>query len=225
MFNLEQSIADWRRQMLAAGIKMPVPLEELEIHLREEIGRLVKSGKDAQKAFEEAIQLIGKANMINNEFKKVKEPLEARFTKVVGIVFLVVISLAACCFSLLLADAMFLLHHYKIDQSSVATVGQLVSGFAAIAAFTLFAWSWRLCPGIFPAISKKALKIIPICGCVSLLFWTAVVVFRIVVPHPDATFGQVALLMWAILVPPTALGGLILGLDAAARKKAASAGS
>jgi hypothetical protein len=100
-----------------------------------------------------------------------------------------------------------------------------VSGFAAIAAFTLFAWSWRLCPGIFPAISKKALKIIPICGCVSLLFWTAVVVFRIVVPHPDATFGQVALLMWAILVPPTALGGLILGLDAAARKKAASAGS
>ena len=39
MFDLEQSIADWRRQMLAAGIKTPVPLEELESHLREEIER------------------------------------------------------------------------------------------------------------------------------------------------------------------------------------------
>jgi len=39
MFELEKSIADWRRQMLAAGIKSPLPLEELEIHLREEIER------------------------------------------------------------------------------------------------------------------------------------------------------------------------------------------
>ena len=37
MFSLEKSIAGWREQMLAAGIKAPVPLEELEIHLREEI--------------------------------------------------------------------------------------------------------------------------------------------------------------------------------------------
>ena len=37
MFNLEQAIAEWRQQMLATGIQTPVPLEELEIHLREEI--------------------------------------------------------------------------------------------------------------------------------------------------------------------------------------------
>ncbi len=30
MFDLENAIADWRRQMLAAGIQTPVPLEELE---------------------------------------------------------------------------------------------------------------------------------------------------------------------------------------------------
>ena len=30
MFDLEQAIAGWRRQMQAAGIKTPVPLEELE---------------------------------------------------------------------------------------------------------------------------------------------------------------------------------------------------
>ena len=49
MFDLEQSIGKWRRQMLAAGIKTPVPLEELEIHLREEIERQIKSGLNEQK--------------------------------------------------------------------------------------------------------------------------------------------------------------------------------
>jgi hypothetical protein len=37
MFDLEQTISEWRRQMLSAGIKTPVPLEELEIHLREDV--------------------------------------------------------------------------------------------------------------------------------------------------------------------------------------------
>jgi len=37
MFDLEQAIIAWRQQMLAAGIKSPVPLEELENHLRDEI--------------------------------------------------------------------------------------------------------------------------------------------------------------------------------------------
>jgi len=37
MFDLEQSVSDWRRQMLAAGIRTPVPLDELETHLREDI--------------------------------------------------------------------------------------------------------------------------------------------------------------------------------------------
>ena len=51
MFDLEQSIAEWRQQMLAAGIKTPVPLEELEIHLREEIERQMKSGLNEQTGF------------------------------------------------------------------------------------------------------------------------------------------------------------------------------
>ena len=70
MFNLEKSIADWREQMLAAGIKTPVPLEELEIHLREEIERQMKSGLGEQKAFEISIQQIGQPKRLKNEFNK-----------------------------------------------------------------------------------------------------------------------------------------------------------
>jgi hypothetical protein len=71
MFDLEQSIADWRKQMLAAGIKMPVPLDELEIHLHEEIERQIKSGLSEQEAFNSAVQKIGQAKPIKIEFKKI----------------------------------------------------------------------------------------------------------------------------------------------------------
>ena len=72
MFDLEKSIADWRRQMLAAGIKTPVPLEELESHLREEIERQTKSGLYEPEAFNVAVRRIGQASMLKTEFKKVE---------------------------------------------------------------------------------------------------------------------------------------------------------
>jgi hypothetical protein len=72
MFDLEQSIVDWRRQMLAAGIKTPMPLEELEIHLREEIEQQIKSGLNPQRTFENAVQKIGQANLLKNEFQKAR---------------------------------------------------------------------------------------------------------------------------------------------------------
>lgn len=71
MFNLEQSIADWRKQMLAAGIQAPTPLEELENHLREEIERQIHLGLNAQSAFDLATRKIGQAGLLKIEFKKV----------------------------------------------------------------------------------------------------------------------------------------------------------
>ena len=69
MFNLEQSITEWRQQMLAAGIKTPVPLEELESHLREEIEAQMKSGMNPQDAMEAARKIIGKGPELRKEFK------------------------------------------------------------------------------------------------------------------------------------------------------------
>src|ERR1019366_5357897 len=82
MFDLEKSIADWRRQLLAAGIKTPVPLEELESHLREEIERQAKSGLDEQKAFEISVQRVGQPKVLNSEFKKSERALMKRTAKI-----------------------------------------------------------------------------------------------------------------------------------------------
>jgi hypothetical protein len=70
MFDLEQTIANWRAQMLVAGIKTPVPLDELENHLREEIGRLTKSGLSEQSTFEIAAGKIGQPGKLKRNLKK-----------------------------------------------------------------------------------------------------------------------------------------------------------
>jgi hypothetical protein len=73
MYNLEQSIEEWRRQMLTAGIKTPVPLEELEIHLREETERHTEAGLNKSQAFQAAVEKIGQAHLLQREFKKVEK--------------------------------------------------------------------------------------------------------------------------------------------------------
>jgi hypothetical protein len=58
--------------MLAAGIKTPVPLDELESHLREEIERQVKSGLSEPIAFEVSVRQVGQPQVLRSEFKKVE---------------------------------------------------------------------------------------------------------------------------------------------------------
>jgi hypothetical protein len=74
MFDLEQSIAEWRRQMLASGIKTPMPLDELESHLREDIRALVSAGNPADQAFQLAISRLGSPGPLRTEFNKLKNP-------------------------------------------------------------------------------------------------------------------------------------------------------
>jgi len=58
--------------MLAAGIKAPALLEELESHLRDEIEREMKLGLslNEQEAFNYAVQKIGQAGAIKTEFER-----------------------------------------------------------------------------------------------------------------------------------------------------------
>lgn len=78
MFNLEQSIVEWRQQMLDAGIETPAPLEELEFHLREEIERRINSGLSELEAFKAAVQNIGQGHALQSEFIKVEHEFKTK---------------------------------------------------------------------------------------------------------------------------------------------------
>ena len=83
MFDLEKSISDWRRQMLAAGIKTPVPLEELENHLREDVEERMRSGATAQQAFETTVRQIGRGEMLQPEFARAGETIYEQLKRLV----------------------------------------------------------------------------------------------------------------------------------------------
>jgi hypothetical protein len=81
MFDLEQSIADWRKQLDVAGIRTPALLEELENHLRGIVEELLRSGSNQQEAFDRAVERIGRIETIRNEFDKISPALPGELMK------------------------------------------------------------------------------------------------------------------------------------------------
>jgi hypothetical protein len=150
MFDLEKSIADWRAQMLAAGIKTPVPLEELEGHLREEIERQVKSGLNKREAFNTAVTKIGQARALKLEFKKAAASMEAQFVKLAGIACAVI----AGFFSLWTLLVLLTVHEASLAERGL--------GLAAIASIIL---SWRYGHGFLPVISGPQVRVVAGVAC------------------------------------------------------------
>jgi len=71
MFNLERAILEWRVQLVAAGVNNPEIVDELESHLREDCARRVESGESEERAFELAVQSVGQASVLKDEFSKI----------------------------------------------------------------------------------------------------------------------------------------------------------
>jgi hypothetical protein len=86
MFNLDQCIAEWRQEMIAAGIESPVPLDELESHLRDDVNEQMRSGWSAPQAFEAAVQRLGHAHLLKLEFKKVGTGEGIQMKRIVAVI-------------------------------------------------------------------------------------------------------------------------------------------
>ena len=216
MSDLEKSIAEWRKQMLAAGIKVPAPLEELEIHLREEIERQMTTGLNPQDAFTFAVQKLGPAHSVQNEFMKVDKTRSALEWKLTEIGLTLVTILVPLLFGgIVLQRASF------IDM----TAAEELSSLAALAAFSLLAWSGRLGHRLLPVIQNKRIRdaILYSC-CVPLMLWW-VFFFMLILPRHDFTMGEfLVAFTWAIITPVGVCIGLNWGIETAARKRSAPAG-
>jgi hypothetical protein len=188
MFDLEPSIAEWRKQMLAAGIQTPVPLEELEIHLREEIEQRIKSGLNEQKAFEIAAGKIGQASPLKKEFKKVNEVDKAQQRKRAALIFAGSLGLYSLIFTRLLI---------KSDLTS----NERLLGFASVATTLLSVYAvWKILPRFFPFIANKAAQsALGLIGGISGMGWFFVFVYFIL-PRYDFTLGQLQVaILWAFV--------------------------
>ena len=96
MPDLEHAIAEWRQQMLAAGMTAPATLDELESHLREETKQQLDSGRDEVSAFATAAEKIGQPGLLKAEFGRARGFMgwlgadwEARTMRVLSLLWLV----------------------------------------------------------------------------------------------------------------------------------------
>ncbi len=197
--------------MLAVGIKTPVPLDELECHLREEIERQTKAGLNEQGAFASAVQKLGPAHTVQNEFMKVDQTHSALKWKRMEIG----LTLATILFPLLFGGIVLERAGF-IDM----TAAEELSCLAALAAFALLAWSGRLGHRFLPVIQNRRIRdAILFSCCVPLMLWW-VVFFRLILPHHDFTMGEfLVAFTWAFFTPAGACIGLHWGIETAARKE------
>ena len=210
MFDLQQSLTDWRRRMLAAGIKTPASLEELESHLHEEIGRLVESGLDEQSAFHTAVQKIGPAPALQNEFAKVERTQQGRHWRRFEILFLA----TALLYPLVGGLALFL----KNGSVSEMTSTQQISSLAAAATFSWLAWGMRWSCGRFPIIATNRIRDFIF---VPVLLWLVALAY-VIMPRGDFTAGQRGVVSLWGFAPFGILVGWLWGMATAAREKVAT---
>ncbi len=196
--------------MLAAGIKTPVPLEELEIHLREDIVQQMQSGLSAQQAFGIAVKKIGQAPELKREFKKISAPMEMqKIIKLAG-----VICVAVALFGQLFTCPPFVFAH-GLSVLPLAV-------WAITVATTVLSWRYnhKLLPVIRNQWVRRAVGIVCFVGC---LLWIRFALFHL---PTDATesfaLSQFLLfvflfgLEWTVMA---ILGGVGHGLEKAASQQ------
>ena len=128
--------------MLAAGVKNPNVLDELESHLREDVARQVQSGLGAEQAFEAAAQRIGEAHALKTEFAKAGQAPEAGRKRMgyACVVFLI-------GFILLLSGDTIL----QMQMS----LGEQITAFTVVVFTLVIACGWRYAVPFLPVISNK----------------------------------------------------------------------
>ena len=145
MFNLEQSIAEWRRQMTAGGITDSDVVAELESHLREDVERRMRSGATEEQAFREATVQLGAAGQIQQEFNKVPR-LQARLSQTT-----VRIGCVGIAVFLLLTQGWTLLD-YNIS------LAERIAGLACVTATALYLGFLPYLNQLRPGVSGLALR-------------------------------------------------------------------
>jgi hypothetical protein len=145
MFNLETAIAEWRRQMLAAGIKQGVALDELQEHLRSDIELQMKSGIQIDKAFANAVERFGTGKRVGEEFTKVRPRLLMGFEPWITAVatFFVLSTFATSALS------------FSILKMSVA---QQIVGFTGIGLILTIGLGWRQFISRVPVVKNQATR-------------------------------------------------------------------
>jgi len=160
MSNLEQSIAEWRRQMIMAGIQSPVPLDELENHLREDIHNQIRSGATAEDAFATAAKRIGDVHGLKQEFEKIsKDPAKRKRLVAISVI-------AGTAFAYAVVFSTWILAQ-RAGKGEVTTTGVLLL-LGSMATTLFFGFTGRGVAKFLPIVTNQYLQAIAITAAIFL---------------------------------------------------------
>jgi hypothetical protein len=203
MFNLDQAIVEWRRQMATGGIKAPSILDELESHLREDVEQQTRMGINAECAFEVAVKKIGPANALRNEFKK-SSVASALEKLMIGIAVLVV------AFGVFLSTVTIFFCY--------SSVGERLIGFTAMGLTIVTACVWPVFVPFLPAIHRKRKREAIETVCLLAGFGLCTFFVQLILPHFEGSPDRIVPAIGFFGLFPIALGfGIACGLERALR--------
>ncbi len=188
MFDLEKNITEWRQRMRAAGMGEPVPLAELENHLREEIEHQMRMGKEAPAAFQMAVQGLGREGELGREFEKTFGPAWHVRRKRVGFIYAATLSF----YVVAMAYAM-LRNHLSTREwwLGLAAQGALLAGSY---------FMWHSAARFFPRIeSRRAQSAIGLAGGISGTVWLLIFARCILARLSLDPGGLVVAFAWAMV--------------------------
>jgi hypothetical protein len=177
----------------------------LEIHLREEIERQMKSGLNVEKAFESAARKMGQIYMLKTEFSKVggvEKSAKWERWLAVFISLGVVIPLGI----------------YGLLKNDLSPAWRLL-GFADIAVIVLAVFGCRPISKSFPVIPNKRVRMV-IGLSFGLFGMVGLIVFaKFILPNFELTEGQLTVVVLWALTLMAASGVVSAGLEEAARRQ------
>jgi hypothetical protein len=200
MFKLDQAIANWRRQMVAAGVKSPASLDELESHLREDVERQTRLGTPPETAFELAMARIGEPTALKAEFAKIRRTRSAMEK-----VRIAVAALLGAVITFLSVAAYFLCY---------TTLGDRLVMAAAVVCILSVARYWPLAIPYLPMISAPRKRNAVALTCILAGVGISTLIAQVFMPHyihPDENMTP-TFVFWTIF-PFTVGLGLGCGID------------
>jgi hypothetical protein len=203
MFNLDQAMTEWRRQMTAGGVANPAVLDELESHLREDVERQTRSGKDAKRAFEIAVQNIGPVGALRNEFRK-SMAVAIREKLMMGAAILVL------AFGIFLSMTTLILCYQSMAER--------VEGFVVISLSFGTILIWPAFVSRFPVIQVRRKLFTWQATCLAAGFAISTVYVQLVLPHFERGGDRIIPAIGFFACFPIAVGlAVAAGLDRAGR--------
>jgi hypothetical protein len=231
MSDIEQRIADWRVELAQSQALSAADIDELENHLREEVGHLQATDLSEVEAFLVARHRLGDTGGLAGEFRKVngdRRPLELLSWMAFGVLAYLLVGFIATGISQGCIVAATLLGLRGYPLGAVALVARVM----AIAGFLIFMWAmlsnWsRSSSALGPSLMSRHRPIallLALAG-INLLLIAGQVLPQLVATRllGPAEFGRIAYvssygyLFWRLL-GPLALAAAVIAFRACARR-------